>query len=120
MGLRWILFVAIAAAVRAQTPCDNVRAYSTCELTFDVPATVQNPYAAAELRVEFRSPRRRTYAMPAFWDGGSRLIVRFAPTEAGGWDYHVTSTVPGLNDKTGSFTAAASEAPGFLQAANVH
>ena len=58
--------------------------------------------------------------MPAFWDGGRRMVVRFSPTESGAWDYHVTSNIAEWNDKTGSFTAAASESPGFIQPANVH
>jgi len=49
-----------------------------------------------------------------------RYVVRFAPTEPGQWDYHVTSNVRGWNDKTGNFTATASASRGFLRAANVH
>ena len=83
--------------------------YSTCEVTFELPATSHpNPYATVDLRIEFRSPRRRTLAMPAFWDGGRKMVVRFAPNEPGQWDYHVTSNVAEWDDKTGSFTAAAS------------
>jgi hypothetical protein len=117
--MRWpVLALLFTAAAFAQSPCNNTPAYSVCEIAFDVAA--DNPYATVDLRVEFRSPRRRTYALPAFWDGGRRMIVRFAPTEPGAWDYHITSNAPEWNDKTGSFTAAASQAKGFLQAANVH
>ena len=49
-----------------------------------------------------------------------KLVVRFSPTEAGDWDYHVTSNIAAWDDKTGSFPAAASESPGFLRAANMH
>ena len=48
------------------------------------------------------------------------MVVRFSPTESGAWDYHVTSNIAEWNDKTGNFTAAASESPGFIQPANVH
>jgi hypothetical protein len=117
--MRWVCLAVLAAPLAlAQSPCNNTPAYSVCEISFDVAGDA--PYANVDLRVEFRSPRRRTYAMPAFWDGGKRLIVRFAPTEAGAWDYHITSNAPEWNDKTGSFTAAASEAKGFLLPANVH
>ncbi len=106
------------------SPCNNTPAYSPCEMTFELgekdAAANPNPYATVDLRIEFRSPRRRTYAMPAFWDGGRKLVVRFSPTEAGDWDYHVTSNISEWNDKTGAFTAAASESPGFLRAANMH
>lgn len=117
MRLAWIAVLAAPLAV-AQSPCNNTPAYSVCEIAFDV--ANEAPYANVDLRVEFRSPRRRTYAMPAFWDGGHRMVVRFAPTEPGAWDYLVSSNAPEWNDKTGSFTAAASEAKGFIQAANVH
>ena len=48
------------------------------------------------------------------------MVIRFAPTEAGRWDFHLISNVSELNDKTGSVTAADSESPGFVTAANVH
>src|SRR5207245_8102126 len=72
------------------------------------------------LRVEFRSPRLRTYAMPGYWDGGRRIVVRFSPTEAGSWDYRLASNVAAWDGKTGNFTAASSPSPGFIRAANMH
>src|SRR5262249_4584285 len=90
------------------------------ELTNQDSALHAAPYVTVDLRIEFRSPRRRTYAMPAFWDGGRRLVVRFSPTESGQWDYHVTSNIGAWNDKTGSFSVTASDSPGFLRAANKH
>ena len=29
----------------------------------------------------------RTLSIPAFWDGGDRFVVRFAPPEPGRWTY---------------------------------
>lgn len=117
--MRWALLAAVATPLAfAQSPCNNTPAYSVCELAFEV--ANPKPYENVDLRVEFRSPRRRTYAMPAFWDGGKRMVVRFAPTEAGSWDYLITSNAAEWNDKTGSFTAAPSQAKGFLLPANVH
>jgi hypothetical protein len=58
--------------------------------------------------------------MPAFWDGGRKMTIRFAPTEAGQWSYHITSSLPAFDAKEGAFTAAASESPGYVKAANVH
>ena len=43
--------------------------------------------------------------MPAFRDGDRHYIIRFAPTEAGNWDYRLTSNLPRLNGQTGSFSA---------------
>jgi hypothetical protein len=122
MAFRWAIALALLATPAiAQTTCNDTKAYSLCEMTFDLPGSAHpNPYATVDLRVEFRSPRRRTYAMPAFWDGARRMVVRFSPTEGGAWDYHVTSNIAEWNDKTGNFTAASSESPGFIQPANVH
>ena len=48
-----------------------------------------------QLNVEFRSPKFRTYLMPAFWDGGEPvMVVRFAPTDDGEWTYQVVSNSP--------------------------
>ena len=128
MGLRLAALVLALAglALRAQTPsaCANTPAYATCELVFELSgqaaAAHPNPYQTVEIKAEFRSPRRRTLAMPAYWDGGNRMVVRFSPTEPGDWDYRVTSNVADFDGKTGNFTAAASEAPGFVRTANVH
>ena len=114
------LFVFCALALRAQSPCANTRVYSSCDLVFELPAGQADPYKTVELKSEFRSPRHHTLAMPAFWAGGNRMVIRFAPTEAGDWDYRVTSNVKEFDGKTGSFTAAASESPGFIRAANTH
>src|SRR5262249_42506897 len=106
MGSRWfvpglaaVMLPALFAqqATTAPAGCNNTPAYTPCELVFELTgkdaAAHPNPYVTVDLRVEFRSPRRRTYAMPAFWDGGARMIVRFSPTEGGQWDYHVTSSI---------------------------
>jgi hypothetical protein len=131
MRMRWTvtLLAVVPLAMRAQppaaqSPCSNTPAYTPCEIAFELgekdAAQHPKPYVTVDLRVEFRSPRKRTYALPAFWDGGRKMVVRFAPTEAGDWDYHVTSNIAEWNDKTGSFTIAASGSPGFIKPANVH
>jgi Domain of unknown function (DUF5060)/Protein of unknown function (DUF4038) len=105
-------------------PCQNTPAYSTCEIVFELSAqdaaAHPNPYLNVELKAQFRSPHHRTYGMTAFWDGGQRMVIRFAPTEPGDWDYLVTSNIAGWDGKTGTFTAASSDAPGFVRTANVH
>jgi hypothetical protein len=118
MRLAALLFSALA--LRAQSPCANTAAYSPCDLVFELSAAQPDPYKTVELKAEFRSPRHRTLAMPAFWAGGNRMVIRFTPTEAGDWDYRVTSNVKDFDGKIGNFTAAASQSPGFLRAANVH
>lgn len=106
----------------AQTACPPTAIFSTCELAFELtdPAAHKAPYRDVELRIEFRSPRGRTFAIPAFWDGGSTLRLRFTPNEVGNWVGHVTSNVAAWNDKQVTLTASESSAPGWVQAANVH
>ena len=108
----------------AQSPCNNTPAYTPCEMVLELndqdAAKHPHPYVTVDLKVEFRSPRHRTVAVPAFWDGGRRMVVRFSPTEAGEWDYHINGNVSGWDEKGGTFTAAASSSPGFVRPENTH
>jgi hypothetical protein len=121
-----ILFAMIFAAghLPAQPTCNNTPAYSPCELVFELTdpdaAAHPAPYVSVDLKAEFRSPRHRTFLQPAYWDGGKRLVIRFTPTEAGEWNYRLTSNIKGWEGQMGTFTSTASEAPGFIRAANVH
>src|SRR2546430_1739138 len=102
-----------APLLRAPPACGPVSVYSPCEVVFELAqpdaAAHPNPYKTVTLQAEFRSPRHRTFLMPAFWDGGSRLVIRFSPTEPGDWDFRVTSNIESWNGKTGQFAATASE-----------
>ena len=124
MLARLPLILLITAPVFAQTQCDGTPAYSPCEFAFELSAADlaahPNPYSTVRLQAEFKSPRYKTYAMPAFWDGGRKMMVRFTPTEAGQWNYRTTSNLAAFDGKEGAFNAASSEAPGFVKAANVH
>ena len=132
MGFRSSLaFLALAALpLRAQTappaasPCANTPSYSPCEIVFELPppdaAAHPHPYETVDLTVEFRSPRQHTYALPAFWDGAGRMVVRFSPVEAGNWDYLVKSNIAAWNGQTGHFTTAPSDSRGFIHPAALH
>ena len=120
-----LLLCCSALSALAQTPCEGTPAYSPCEIPFELSAADSaarlNPYVNFVLQVEFRSPRFKTFLMPAFWDGSrNKMIVRFTPTEAGQWIYKVTSNVSAFDGKQGMFNAAASDSPGFVNVANVH
>lgn len=110
--LLWVLLA--STSLFAQTGCAE---WSACDLTFDL--TPQENPAQAELRAEFRSPRHKTYLLRAFLDG-RKLVIRFAPTEAGAWDYRLTSNLARLDGQIGKVTATESESPGFVRVANVH
>ena len=114
----------LSACLCAQTKCPPTPAYSPCDLVFELSAdetqAKPNPYVSVTLDVEFRSPRFRTFLIPAFWDGGNRIVARFAPTEAGAWDYRVSSSLARFEGRTGQIEALASDSPGFIQPRNVH
>jgi uncharacterized protein DUF5060/uncharacterized protein DUF4038 len=121
--VRLAIAFCLAVPLFAQS-CEGVAAYSPCLLNFELSAgdlaAHPNPYATVALRAEFRSPRFHTYMMPAFWDGGRKMVIRFTPTEGGQWIYKTTSNIAAFDGKDGSFNAAASEYPGYVKAANVH
>jgi hypothetical protein len=115
---------ALHAAPQIASTCDNTPAWSPCELVLELsPAAAAahpDPYSTVELRAEFRSPNMRTYLMPAFWDGGRRMVLRFSPTEAGRWEYRLTGNIAEWDGIKGEFAAAACDAPGFVKTANLH
>ena len=96
-----------SSSLFAQNACP---AWSACDLAFDL--MPQENAAQAELRAEFRSPRHKTYLLRAFLDG-RKLVIRYAPTEAGAWDYRLTSNLPRLDGQTGNLTAAESDVARF-------
>lgn len=112
------MLLLLSVPLFAQPTCPATPTWSPCDLVFDLEAN-ENP-DAVQLRSEFRSPHHRTYLMHAFRDGDRRFVIRFSPTEAGSWDYRLTSSIPRLDGKVGQFTAAESDSPGFVNVANVH
>jgi hypothetical protein len=115
LGLLLLLF---SASLFAQPACPATPAWSTCDLAFDLEAG-EDP-SNVELRAEFRSPHHHTYLMYAFRGGERRFVIRFAPTEAGNWEYRLTSNLRRLDGKEVQFAATESDSPGFVRVANVH
>ncbi len=62
-----------------------------------------------------RSPRNRTIALPGYWDGGRRMVIRFAPTEGGEWAFRLTSNVAALNGPDGHIHGRRFGCAGFRQ-----
>ena len=114
----WVLLLLLSVPLFAQPSCPATPVWSPCDLTFDLEANEKPD--AVELRAEFRSPHHKTYLMRAFRDGDRRFVIRFSPTEAGSWEYRLTSSLPGLDGRLGQFTATDSDSPGFVHVANVH
>jgi hypothetical protein len=123
--MRKLLWLGVLALpVLAQTICPPTPTYLPCEITFELSdaeaAAHPNPYLTVQLEAEFRSPRFRTYRTPGFWDGGRRMVIRFAPMDAGAWVFRVTSNLARFDGKEATFTATDSKSPGFVMPANVH
>ena len=114
--LLWVILAAVP--IFAQPSCPATPAWSPCDLVFDLESGENSQQI--QLRAEFRSPRHRTYLMPAFREGDRRLVLRFTPTEAGAWEYRITSSLKRLDGTIGQFSAAESDSPGFVRVANVH
>jgi hypothetical protein len=57
------------------------------ELTIEVEHDLSNPYFDAELWAKFAHESGTSIVRPAFWDGGSRWRVRFAPPQPGSWEW---------------------------------
>ena len=126
LGVCWpvLLFLFTGSASYALPHCDaGATAFSPCELTFnwnanELPSSA-SPYKSDLLNVEFRSPSHATILVHAFWNGGHTLEVRFSPTEAGTWAYHVTSTIRRYDNHESTFSAAPTANPGFVSVANL-
>src|SRR3974377_916137 len=112
------------APALAQPSCPATPASSLCELNFDLneqeAAAHPDPYVSVQLHSEFRSPRHKTFLMPAFWAGGRRMVIRFAPDEPGDWAFSVPSNLERFNGITETFQSTPSEAKGFVRPANLH
>jgi hypothetical protein len=106
------------AALRAQTVCTPTPEFTPCELVFDIPSA--NGTQPIDLHAEFRSPHQNTGRADAFWDGGTRWVIRYTAAEPGTYNWRLTGTVAGLGGKEGTFTATPVDKPGLLRAANVH
>jgi len=106
-----LLALLVVAKAQTQQICPPTPAWSVCE--FSIAASDPT------LRAEFRGPNHRTFLIASFTGSGQQYF-RIVPTEPGTWDYRLASADPAWNGKQGSFTATASDASGYIEAANVH
>src|ERR1700756_2958728 len=94
---RIFLGIVFAMVASAQTVCPPTAQFTPCDLVFDVPsATGDQPI---DLQAEFRSPHQTTGLVKAFWDGGTRWIIRYTPAESGSYTWRLTSSLAGIGGK---------------------
>lgn len=113
-----------ALAATAQTPCPDTPLFTPCDFVFELndaeAAAHPEPWRTVQLSAEVKSPRFRTFIAYAFWDGGRKLVLRVSPTDEGNWELRLTSNLSRFDKQLLQFQGTASEAPGFIQRANVH
>jgi hypothetical protein len=116
--LRFSLLLTLAGIASGQTVCPSTSQFTPCDLVFEIPSA--NGDQPIDLQAEFRSPHQNTGLVKAFWDGGTRWVIRYTPAESGTYAWRVTSGLPGIGGKEGQFTSTPVDKPGWLRAANVH
>jgi len=78
--------------------------YQIYETAFESAKPPESPLTLRP-RVIFTQPGGAEATVEAFWDGGATFRVRFQPLRPGVHTFRVESSDPGLNGKTGQFTA---------------
>ena len=102
LGL-WILFP--TAARGAEIP----RQWEVFETSFASARVYSNAFTEVEVDVVFKQGERQ-WKVPAFWSGGNKWTVRFAPPTQGEYTYRIECTDqanPGLNGKEQTLTVGA-------------
>jgi hypothetical protein len=89
-------------------PAWSTHAWEKQEITLTASRDFDNPYTSAMVWVDLTGPnfQKRVYG---FWDGGRTFRVRVVATAPGAWRWRSGSSPPdpGMEGKTGTFTATA-------------
>jgi len=110
-----IIFVTGCSEKKAPYPAD-IKRFDTDDITFlsddtyDVFTPWFNPFTEIQIRLELTSPSGREFSVPGFFDGdgdggmrGRIFKVRVSPDEIGSWHWQTKSSLPELDQLTGSF-----------------
>lgn len=100
-------FVAAGTGCLRAEPGAATETWRAVEIAFHSAVVYPNPLLDAELNVTFTSAGGARFAVPGFWDGGKTWRVRFAPPEAGAWQYTTACTNAadaGLQGQSGNVT----------------
>lgn len=121
-------FTSSQMAVAAGSPSSSsstgdVSVYDVFELNLTASGSYANPYlmmpgdstSPGFVTAVFTAPNNTVIKVDGFWDGGNTWKIRMAPTMPGIWTYSTSSSDPGLNGKTGSFSAVVSSNKGFIK-----
>jgi hypothetical protein len=100
------LFYFFAASAFAQNSY-TVEQWNVVEIKLTSTKNYVRPFDEVEITATFTGPGGKTINRPAFWDGGSTWVIRFAPTTIGEWKMTTDcndKTNAGLNAVTKSVT----------------
>ena len=87
----------------------SVPQWTITELSLTAARPYANPYQDVIVTATFTGPQNQSLTREAFWCGGDRWKIRFAPTATGRWTWTTASTTPadpGLHARSGEFTCA--------------
>jgi len=83
-----ILGVALSASAHPSAQAAEVGQWEAFETSFETTRVYANPFADVEVNVVFACGDKQ-WTMPAFWAGGKKWTVRFAPPAPGEYTFHV-------------------------------
>jgi Protein of unknown function (DUF4038)/Domain of unknown function (DUF5060)/Putative collagen-binding domain of a collagenase len=104
--LKQFHFALMLLALHAKAAPPAIHVWETQELTFYAKNSYKNAYTDVTVWIDLSGPgfKKRVYG---FWDGDKTFHVRLVATNTGLWNWKSGSNTndPGLNSKTGSFSA---------------
>ena len=103
-----LLALGLALGLYGNIFAETFHSWEKVEITLKAERSYSNPYKEVVVWVDLKGPDfdKRCYG---FWDGGNTFRVRVVATSPGNWTWKSGSdqSDPGLNGKTGGFTATA-------------
>ena len=97
LSVAWILCALIPAAAPSRA---EVASWEVFETSYETAKHYSNPYTDVEVNVVFHQGEKK-WLMPAFWAGGGKWTVRFAPPAEGEYRYRVECSDPANTDLAG-------------------
>jgi len=92
--------LAVCALAQVSARAADVQQWEVFETSCESKKTYANPFIDVEVNVFFRSGDKQ-WVVPAFWAGGDKWTVRFAPPVQGEYTFHVESSDPANADLNG-------------------
>ena len=108
--LSLLLVAAAIVSCQNQRKPTEVEQWTTHEIGFDSEKSYKNGYTDVDVWVQFVNDKGDSLVRPAFWDGGNRWKVRFAPPDYGHtwtWSSHASVEDKGLVGKKGTLQSVA-------------